>query len=183
MFIAWLKLRTRNLGPILDANGWAVNTLTRVNIPLGSSMTALPQIPRGSQRSFADPYAPKKSVWPRLLIALFALGMCGYLLYRTNVLHRWFPDHVPAHHTELELSADKASAAPGESIVFTVRSTAASLQVTNVTDPDAPMALDPLPVAGGTATLLIPAEAKPGTLAVVDAVSGTRIEIAITAPK
>ena len=44
MFIAWLKLRVRNLGPILDANGWAVNTLTRVNVPLGGSLTALPKI-------------------------------------------------------------------------------------------------------------------------------------------
>ena len=25
MLIAWLKLRQRNIGPILDANGWAVN--------------------------------------------------------------------------------------------------------------------------------------------------------------
>ena len=27
--LAYIKLRKRNLGPILDANGWAVNTLTR----------------------------------------------------------------------------------------------------------------------------------------------------------
>jgi hypothetical protein len=25
MILAWMKLRKRNLGPILDANGWAVN--------------------------------------------------------------------------------------------------------------------------------------------------------------
>ena len=29
MIIAWLKLRRRNLGPILDANGWAVNAKAR----------------------------------------------------------------------------------------------------------------------------------------------------------
>ena len=29
MLIAFLKLRQRNLGPILDANGWAVNTMTK----------------------------------------------------------------------------------------------------------------------------------------------------------
>ena len=39
VLIAYSKLRQRNLGPILDANGWAVNTLTRVNIPLGRSLT------------------------------------------------------------------------------------------------------------------------------------------------
>ena len=25
MLLAWLKLRQRNLGPLLDANGWAIN--------------------------------------------------------------------------------------------------------------------------------------------------------------
>jgi len=29
MIIAWLKMRQRNLGPILDANGWAVNSKAR----------------------------------------------------------------------------------------------------------------------------------------------------------
>ncbi len=29
MIIAWLKLRQRNLGPLLDANGWAVNSKAR----------------------------------------------------------------------------------------------------------------------------------------------------------
>ncbi|MCB1127157.1 MAG: hypothetical protein KDM81_11705, partial [Verrucomicrobiae bacterium] len=31
MLIAWLKLRKRNLGPILDANGWAINARARLN--------------------------------------------------------------------------------------------------------------------------------------------------------
>jgi hypothetical protein len=103
MFIAWLKLRQRNLGPILDANGWAVNTLTRVNIPLGGSLTALPRIPPGSSRSLVDPYAPKKRLWPRLLLALLLLAGIAWVLYRFNVLHKWFPEHVPAHHTEVDL--------------------------------------------------------------------------------
>jgi hypothetical protein len=32
MIIAWLKLRQRTLGPILDANGWAVNARAKINI-------------------------------------------------------------------------------------------------------------------------------------------------------
>src|SRR2546430_11188922 len=39
MIIAWLKLRQRTIGPILDANGWAVNGRVKVNIPLGTSLT------------------------------------------------------------------------------------------------------------------------------------------------
>lgn len=100
MLIAWLKLRQRNLGPILDANGWAVNTLTKVNIPLGGSLTALPKLPPGSSRSLTDPYAPKPSPWPRVLVVLLLVAAVGYGLYRTNVLHhQWptvFPEYVSA---------------------------------------------------------------------------------------
>ncbi|NJN36793.1 MAG: hypothetical protein HC794_06710 [Nitrospiraceae bacterium] len=63
----------QNLGPILDANGWAVNTLTRVNVPLGGSLTSLPRIPPGSDRTLVDPYAPKKSPWPMVIVVLLVL--------------------------------------------------------------------------------------------------------------
>jgi hypothetical protein len=98
MFIAWLKLRQRNLGPILDANGWAVNTLTKVNIPLGGSLTAMPKIPAGSHRSLVDPYAPKKSPWPKILFALLVLAGIAYALYRTNLLYRWLPQYEWLEH-------------------------------------------------------------------------------------
>jgi hypothetical protein len=93
MLIAWLKLRQRNLGPILDANGWAVNTLTKVNIPLGGSLTVMPKIPAGSRRSLVDPYAPKRSPLPKILAVLLVLAGIAYGLYRTNLLHRWFPGY------------------------------------------------------------------------------------------
>ncbi|MBX3462234.1 MAG: hypothetical protein KF830_03615 [Planctomycetes bacterium] len=183
MFIAWLKLRTRNLGPILDANGWAVNTLTRVNIPLGGSLTKLPKIPPGAHRLLTDPYAPKRSIWPRLLFVLLVLAGVGYGLYRTNLLHRWLPQWVPAHHSEIGLDADKTSAVPGEAVVFAVRSGAAALQVTDTTDRNRPVALPALPVEGGKAVLAIPAEAKAGAWTVHDTVSGTKVVIRVTEKK
>jgi hypothetical protein len=183
MFIAWLKLRTRNLGPILDANGWAVNTLTRVNVPLGGSLTELPVIPPGSTRSLVDPYAPKRSPWPRIFTILLVLAAIVYGLYRTNLLHKWLPKYVPAHHTELDLSADKSSGVPGDVITFTVRSVATELQVTNSTDRNQPSPLQAVPVAGGTATLTIPAGTPAGELTVRDAVSGTDVKIDVTEPK
>jgi hypothetical protein len=72
MLLAWLKLRRRNLGPILDANGWAINSRARINVSFGAAMTELAAIPQGSRRSLADPFADKTPPW-RLYIALSTL--------------------------------------------------------------------------------------------------------------
>ena len=63
MVLAWFKLRSRNLGPILDANGWAVNARARINIPFGTSLTQLAQLPEGAERTLTDPYAEKERPW------------------------------------------------------------------------------------------------------------------------
>ncbi|MCA8973781.1 MAG: hypothetical protein KDC98_03630 [Planctomycetes bacterium] len=182
MVIAWLKLRQRNLGPILDANGWAVNTLTKVNVPLGGSLTDMPSLPPGSERSLIDPYAPKKSIWPRLLFVLILLGGTGYVLYRTNLLNRWLPDYVPAHHSEVDLGADKSEAPPGGTIAFTVRSADDTLEVVDVTDENAQKPVAVIPVADGAAVLTIPAEAKVGTVySVIDNCGGGAVTITVIA--
>lgn len=85
MLIAFLKLRQRNLGPILDANGWAVNTKASINIPFGSTLTKLAELPKGADRSLVDPFAEKKTPWKRwvfLAVLLTALGFAwnkGYI--------------------------------------------------------------------------------------------------------
>ena len=47
MIIAYLKLRKRNLGPILDANGWAVNARAKINVPFGGVLTQVATLPAG----------------------------------------------------------------------------------------------------------------------------------------
>ena len=85
MIIAYLKLRQRNLAPILDAGGWAVNTKARINIPFGATLTTLAELPEGSKRSTVDPFADKKTPWKKwavLLVLFVALGMAwdkGYI--------------------------------------------------------------------------------------------------------
>ena len=74
MLIAWFKLRQRNLGPILDANGWAVNARAKINIPFGTSLTGIAKLPEGADRSLIDPFAEKKYVWPYYLVALALLA-------------------------------------------------------------------------------------------------------------
>lgn len=85
MLMAWFKLRRRNLGPILDANGWAVNTQARINIAFGTTLTQLAHLPDGSDRSLRDPYAPRARLWPWLLVVLIIVGV-AFLALRTGWL-------------------------------------------------------------------------------------------------
>jgi hypothetical protein len=80
MIIAWLKLRKRNLGPILDANGWAINNCAKMNIPFGRSLTNMPVIPPGSERSLEDPFAEKKRPWKFYitLLVILVVALCWY---------------------------------------------------------------------------------------------------------
>ncbi len=60
MLIAWLKLRQRTIGPILEANGWAINGRVKVNIPFGTQLTERAKLPPGSKLDLNDPYMDKK---------------------------------------------------------------------------------------------------------------------------
>jgi hypothetical protein len=73
MAIAWLKLRKRNLGPILDANGWAVNAKARMNVPFGAALTGVATLPPGATFGAADKFAEKPAAWPKLLVVAFVI--------------------------------------------------------------------------------------------------------------
>jgi hypothetical protein len=88
MFMAWLKLRQRTLGPVLDATGWAVNGRVKVNIPLGTALTARAALPAGSSRSLEDPYEDLAARRRRRLVWLLLL-LGAALLAAARVFHRW----------------------------------------------------------------------------------------------
>jgi hypothetical protein len=77
MLLAWLKLRRRNLGPILDANGWAINGRARINVSFGAAMTELARIPPGSQRLLSDPFADKSPPWKLYITATILVVLAG----------------------------------------------------------------------------------------------------------
>ena len=84
MFLAWLKLRRRNLGPVLNANGWAINAQVRVNTGFGATLTTLAKYPLVK---LPDPYADKKMpFWKKCLITLAVLAVIFCILYFTNTL-------------------------------------------------------------------------------------------------
>ncbi|MDQ5987292.1 MAG: hypothetical protein CSYNP_03032 [Syntrophus sp. SKADARSKE-3] len=89
MIIAWLKLRQRNLAPILDACGWAINARVRINVAFGSSLTKVAALPMGTISKLEDPFADKKSLWPRVIVVVLILAGILYLLNLQGILYKW----------------------------------------------------------------------------------------------
>jgi hypothetical protein len=88
VLLAGMKLRQRTLGPILEANGWAVNGRVRVNIPLGAALTDLKRLPKGASRSLDDPFEDRKARRRRRLFWAAAAVLAAALL-AARILHLW----------------------------------------------------------------------------------------------
>jgi hypothetical protein len=116
VLLAFLKLRKRNLAPLLDGNGWAVNTRAIINIPFGASLTKMATLPPGAQRSLTDPYAEKKSPWKSYLFMLLLLGGIAYLghsgyLHKGTLedLRKWFSTNQNETAVENTVKPDVAT--------------------------------------------------------------------------
>ncbi|MEO7034267.1 MAG: hypothetical protein ABI548_10260 [Polyangiaceae bacterium] len=92
MAVAWLKLRKRNLGPLLDANGWAVNAMAKLNVPFGGSLTTLAVLPAGSTRTLTDPYEQKSRPWGLYLVLVVILT--GAIAWYLGKVDRFLPEHA-----------------------------------------------------------------------------------------
>lgn len=119
MAIAWLKLRQRTLGPILEGNGWAVNGRVKINIPFGSKLTEVAKLPPGARRSLEDPYEDKEAkrrrrlFWLILLVAL-AVGIRVHNVYFNEGYYFWQKKPVPeAPVAPAPAEAPKAEAPKG----------------------------------------------------------------------
>ncbi|WP_077000976.1 hypothetical protein [Variovorax sp. KK3] len=97
MLIAWLKLRQRSLGPILDASGWAINGRMKVNVRLGASLSKTAQIPRQALRVLRDPYAERRGM-AGALAALVLVAVAAVLAWQLDLLDERLPprlQHTP----------------------------------------------------------------------------------------
>lgn len=75
VFIAWTKLRKRNLGPILNANGWAINSKVIVNIIFGQTLTSLAKYPKLDLKENDDPFMYKTPWWKKALRRLVTVAI------------------------------------------------------------------------------------------------------------
>ena len=84
VFIAWRKLRKRDLGPVLNANGWAINAASLVSVKFGKGLTQLAKFPKLTD---VDPVARRKAAWRKFFCWFFALLIvAGAVLFFTDNL-------------------------------------------------------------------------------------------------
>ncbi|MET0211334.1 MAG: hypothetical protein ABW220_19985 [Burkholderiaceae bacterium] len=106
MLIAWLKLRQRSLGPILDASGWAINGRMKVNVRLGGLLSQTAQVPAGTARVLLDPDRDRQHGTAAIALLVLVLAMT-VLAWRMN----WLDRHLPPafRHDALRVSAPSAT--------------------------------------------------------------------------
>ena len=83
MILAWLKLRRRNIAPLLNANGWAVNAASKISIPFGETLTDTAKFPK---MKLKDPYAIPMAAWKKVLLVLAPLAVAFVALWLCNLL-------------------------------------------------------------------------------------------------
>ena len=114
MFLAYLKLRQRNLAPVLDACGWAINAKAFINIPFGRLLTGVAKLPENAERQLTDPFGEKKSHWKRYLLLIALLAGGGYAWYHGYIGPKPVTPPEAAKPAEKVDAAKPATAAPAK---------------------------------------------------------------------
>ena len=113
VFIAWRKLRKRDLGPVLNANGWAINAASLVSVKFGKGLTEVAKFPK---LTAVDPVARRKAAWRKFwlwLLFIVVAGLC--FLYFTDRLAKYgFPFHKeqPVEEEVVEECCEEPAAEP-----------------------------------------------------------------------
>ena len=111
MVLAWLKLRRRNIAPLLNANGWAVNAASKISIPFGETLTDAAKYPK---MKLKDPYARKGlAPWKKWTISFASLVVVLAVLWLVNLFAwaklpsplPWFDKDAPVVEEVVEVPA------------------------------------------------------------------------------
>ena len=85
MILAWMKLRRRNLAPLLNANGWAVNADAIVNVLFGNTLTEQAEYPvlgdKAIRRKGEKAKGKKWAIVLAVIVVLAAVAAVGYWLW------------------------------------------------------------------------------------------------------
>jgi hypothetical protein len=86
MFIAWRKLRKRDLGPVLNANGWAINAQSLVRVKFGKTLTSLAKYPK---LTAVDREARARLTRRWIFIILALAVVCAGVLIGLGIIKLW----------------------------------------------------------------------------------------------
>ena len=78
MIMAWMKLRRRNLAPVLNANGWAINADSIISVPFGLKLTEQVRFPLTKNPAKKNPAGKIFLV----ILLLIILGLGGFGIYK-----------------------------------------------------------------------------------------------------
>ncbi len=113
MIMSWLSLRKRNLAPLLNANGWAVNSKVIVNVRFGKTLTGMPKMPMVVGN---DPFAEKQMPrWKKIVISVaivLAIALAGAAWWYFSLPKEERP--FPKAKTEVVETSAEAAPAAGE---------------------------------------------------------------------
>ncbi|HMY22124.1 MAG TPA: hypothetical protein PKA58_37620, partial [Polyangium sp.] len=110
LIMAYIKLRKRNLGPLLDASGWAINSQAKLSVRFGSTLTSLSQLPEGAQRTISDAYADQGIPWKRWAFVLLVI-YTGYK-WTQGTFDRFLPERFSSRQWSALFAPPPAPAAP-----------------------------------------------------------------------
>lgn len=90
VILAWLKLRHRTLGPLLEASGWAINGQVKINLLLGGLLTSKAELPKNAKRNLRDPMRKRRNkfaivFWIALVLGIGITG--GWLWHKGHIKH------------------------------------------------------------------------------------------------
>ena len=116
MIMAWMKLRRRNISPLLNANGWAINASSKISIPFGETLTDIVKFPK---LKLKDPYAKKGiPTWLKWVISLAVLVVVVAGLWLGNIFAKLgAPSPLPFFNKEQVEVVETPQSAPAEAVV------------------------------------------------------------------
>ena len=115
MIMAWMKLRRRNIAPLLNANGWAINASSKISIPFGETLTDVAKFPK---LKLKDPYAKKGlPVWLKWCISLVSIIVVLAGLWLGNIFaFMGVPSPLPFFNKEKVEVVEASQPTPADAV-------------------------------------------------------------------
>lgn len=110
LLMAWLKLRQRTLGPLLEASGWAVNGKAAINYALSNKLTRTAELPENVKLDYIDELTRYKRKRTRMFWRAVLVGIA--LVLSLIWLYRSITGPPPAPERKKPAAAEPAPAHP-----------------------------------------------------------------------